>query len=134
MAIGWPSYRHSRIEWDESRLLSPSLFVADEPRRLIGDHSDAPDAAPAKRGIEMIYHSNRIAKTQDGRSLEAAMEDRTHEQPVAELPLCLRAQGRKLRRLCTFGVRQDWDAISGMSSTDGLTGHPKNSAETIFLG
>jgi hypothetical protein len=63
-------------------LLSPRFFVADEPRRLIGDHSDA----LAKRGIEMIYRSNRIAKTQDGRSLEAAIEDRTHEQLVAELP------------------------------------------------
>jgi len=67
-------------------LLSPRFFVADEPRRLIGDHSDALDAALAKRGIEMIYRSNCIAKTQDGRSLEAAIEDRTHEQLVAELP------------------------------------------------
>jgi hypothetical protein len=67
-------------------LLSPRLFVADEPKGLIGDHSDALDAALAKRGIEMIYCSNRTAKTQDGRSLEAVMEDRTHEQLVAELP------------------------------------------------
>ena len=72
-------------------LLSPRLFVADEPRRLIGDKaydSDALDAALAKRGIEMIapHRSNRIAKTQDGRPPEAAMEDRTHEQLVAELP------------------------------------------------
>jgi hypothetical protein len=85
---------------------------------LIGDKaydSDALDAALAERGIEMIYRSNRIAKTQDGRSLEAAMEDRTHEQLVAEPPPRLRAQGRKLRRLCTFGMHQDF-------------------AETLFLG
>ena len=61
----------------ESQLVEPTLdarFVADEPRRLIGDKaydSDALDAALAKRGIEMIapHRSNRIAKTQDGRSL-----------------------------------------------------------------
>jgi len=32
-------------------LLSPCRFVADEPKRLIGDQSDALDAALAKRGI-----------------------------------------------------------------------------------
>ena len=51
------------------------LFVADEPKRLIGDKaydSDSLDAALAKRGIEMIapHRSNRTApKTHDGRSL-----------------------------------------------------------------
>jgi hypothetical protein len=40
-------------------LLSPRLFVADEPKGLIGDHSDA---RLAKRGIEMIYRSNRLLK------------------------------------------------------------------------
>jgi len=38
--------------------------VSDEPKRLIGGYFDAPDAALAKRGIEMIYRSNRIAKIQ----------------------------------------------------------------------
>jgi transposase len=62
----------------ESQLVEPTLdarFVADEPKRLIGDKaydSDSLDAALAKRGIEMIapHRSNRTApKTQDGRSL-----------------------------------------------------------------
>jgi transposase len=62
----------------ESQLVEPKLdarFVADEPKRLIGDRaydSDPLDAALAKRGIEMTapHRSNRTApKTQDGRSL-----------------------------------------------------------------
>jgi hypothetical protein len=63
--------------------LSHAYFVADEPKRLIGDKaydSDSLDAALAKRGIEMIapHRSNRTAPKTQERSvvatLQAAME------------------------------------------------------------
>lgn len=75
-----------------------SRFVADKPRRLIGDRaydSDPLDEQLRTQGIELIapHRRNRVRpKTQDGRRLrreiQATLENRTAQRLVAELPSC----------------------------------------------